>query len=66
LLGKKLIILGGVTLILATRSMGYFAGEKGPAAWWEFDEGKKDAVADSVSGTRDEIDGNLRYVRGVR
>jgi len=66
LLGKKLIILGGVTLILATRPMGCFAGGNGPAAWWRFDEGKKDAVIDSVSGTRDEIDGNFRYVRGVR
>jgi hypothetical protein len=66
LLGKKLILLGGVTLILATRPMGCFAGGKGPAAWWGFDEGKKDAVINNMSGTRDEIEGNFRYVRGVR
>ena len=66
LLGKKLIMLGGVTLILAMRPMGCFAGGQGPLAWWGFDKGKKDAVLDSVSGTRDEIEGNFRYARGVR
>jgi hypothetical protein len=66
LLGKKIIIFGGVTLILAMCSVRCFGGEKGPAAWWGFDEGKKDAVIDSVSGTQDRIDGNFKYVRGVR
>ncbi|UCF43553.1 MAG: LamG domain-containing protein [Planctomycetota bacterium] len=66
MLGKKLIIFGGVTLILATRPMGCLAGGKEPAAWWGFDEGKKDAVLDGASGRRAKIEGNFKYVRGVR
>lgn len=66
LLGKKLIMLVGVTLILATRPMGCFAGNKGIVARWKSDEGKKDAVIKSIRGTRDRIEGNFRYGRQVR
>ncbi|UCC23221.1 MAG: hypothetical protein JSW23_03980 [Planctomycetota bacterium] len=66
LLGKKVIICGVLALIFAAQPTGCFAGNTGIAARWKSDEGKKDAIIESIRGTRDRIEGNFRYGRQVR
>jgi hypothetical protein len=53
LLGKKVIIFAGVTLISAAQPMGCFAGNNGD-------------VTESIRGTRDRIEGNFRNGRQVK
>jgi len=63
---RKVIFLTGFTLVLTLGPLFAFAAPKtGLVAWWKFDEEKGKAVTDSVSGVRDRIRGNFKYVSGV-
>ncbi len=42
-----------------------FAAEDGPVAWWKFDEGKGNKAVETISGEKDAILRDFRYLRGV-
>jgi len=61
---KQIISCIYIFLTLSNLSV-VFAGDKGPVAWWKFDEGEKNVTVDGVSKIQDSIKGNFKYIRGV-
>lgn len=59
-------LLTGFTLALTLCPISAFAASKTElVAWWKFDEEKGKVSTDSVSGVKDRIHGNFKYVEGV-
>mgnify|MGYP001056635236 CR=1 FL=1 len=61
---KKEINLKFLMLSLMFYSLSIFAGIV-PIAWWKFDGEKDNVTTDCVSGIKDEIKGNFKYLSGV-
>ncbi len=62
---RKFILVIVFLLVWATCPVSTFGSEKEPATWWKFDKTKEDITTESISGTKDTIKGNFRYVQGA-
>ncbi len=60
LLSAVIFVLACLSFASPTR-----ATDDALAAWWKFDEDRADAVLESVTQTRDAIQGRFRYVEGA-
>ena len=55
-----------LALIFCAQSAGAApARDSGPVAWWKFDKSPDRATADAASGTKDEVLGFFKYVKGA-
>ena len=63
-MGKR-ICLNSIISFWILGSVIAFATNKGPVAWWRFDEGKGDIASDAVSHKKDVIQGTFWYFSGV-
>jgi hypothetical protein len=56
-----------IVLLAGMLSLGSgYAADGGLVAWWKFDEDQGNSAIDSVTGLKDALSGNFRYVEGVR
>jgi len=61
---KSILFTVGLTAYLFAAGTAC-ANEKDLIAFWKFDEGKGKTAVDSVSGKKDSIEGNFRYIKAV-
>ena len=62
---QKVIYLTVFVIVYTACCAPSVAADKGPAAWWKFDEGKGDIAVDSISGRKDVIKGTFWHRAGV-
>ncbi|MHC4365179.1 MAG: LamG domain-containing protein [Planctomycetota bacterium] len=62
---RQAIYLAILAIAYATCCAPGLAADKGPVAWWKFDEGKGNVAIDSISGEKDVIERTFWYRPGV-
>jgi len=63
---SKLIPIFVIPLAFSVFSPALISAQQGPVAWWKFDKAKGNMTLDSVSQIKDSINGNFRYIKGVK
>ena len=62
---RKVICLAAAVVVWTLCCICAVAADKGPVAWWKFDEEKGNIAADGAGKINDAIKGNFKYVPGA-
>jgi hypothetical protein len=62
---RKIVFVGFAALVFSLCFVPVLAADDALVAWWKFESEKGEMTTDSVSGLKDKVLGNFKYVSGV-